>query len=67
MRCKHCDKRLEPSQYRWDAEAKEWKENCEGRCVGYVPRDVADAVEEVDTDEDPEALDERVTWVPAGE
>lgn len=43
MRCKYCDKRLEPHQYKWNEGLKEFQETCGGRCVlkdGY--REVED-------------------------
>ena len=66
MRCKYCDRRLEPHQYKWNEESKEWVETCGGKCVGYVPQDVADMVEEEDSD--PTEVDYGVTqWVPEGQ
>ena len=49
MRCKYCDKKLEPHQYKWDEHAKEWKETCGGRCVlSNEGRAELDELEEAD-------------------
>lgn len=74
MRCKYCDKRLAPSEYRWDPVLKDHVENCGGVCVlrpsftGTQPDP-----EEIDTDDaaiPEESVDEVIVvqqWVPERE
>ena len=63
MRCKFCDKRLEPHQYKWDEEKKEFVEVCGGRCV--LSNEDRRQIEQAEDDAAAEVDDGIVQrWVP---
>ena len=61
MRCKYCNKKLEPHQYKWNEQRNEWVETCEGRCV-LSDSDIA--AMNGDSPDDGGNEDVVNTWVP---